>query len=304
MDTDMRKKYIFSFDAIGTKWEIETDKPLGKILKQDIQSRIEQFDKTYSRFQSDSLISRIAYASQGGSFDFPEDSIALFDLYDHLHKVTSGAIDPLVGRDLELLGYDRNYSLKPESDVVRTREYSCGRLIWSKDIARKGKSIITKRPLVIDIGAIGKGYLVDIISSMLRNAEITEFVVDGSGDLQHLGKFGIQVGLEHPFDPSSVIGVANLKNSALCASAVNRRAWGNGLHHVLDARTGFPVRDVVATWVIADDAIIADGLATALFFTSEDLLSENFSFSYVRMFSDGTAEISQDFEGDVFTLND
>jgi thiamine biosynthesis lipoprotein len=274
------------------------------MLKEDILVRIEQFDKTYSRFRTDSIVSQVANASYGGSFEFPKDSLAVFDLYDQLHKTTSGALDPLVGRDLELLGYDRNYSLKPASDLVRNKEFSCGRTSWSKDIIRKGQSIITKRPLVIDIGAIGKGYLVDIISSMLRYAGITEFIVDGSGDLQHVGKFGIQVGLEHPFDPSLLIGVVNIKNRALCASAVNRRSWGNGLHHVLDARTGVPVRDVVATWVIADDAAKADGLATALFFTGGDLLSQDFTFSYVRMFSNGTAEISQNFEGNIFTLNE
>ena len=35
---------------------------------------------------------------------------------------------------------------------------------------------------------------------------------------------------------------------AIAASAANRRAWGDGLHHVLDAVTGEPVRGVVATW--------------------------------------------------------
>jgi thiamine biosynthesis lipoprotein len=84
--------------------------------------------------------------------------------------------------------------------------------------------------------------------------------VDGSGDLRHSGDSSIQVGLEHPLDSGLVIGVVKLKNRALCASATNRRSWGDGLHHVLDARTGLPVREVIATWVIADDAATADGL--------------------------------------------
>ncbi len=55
-------------------------------------------------------------------------------------------------------------------------------------------------------------------------------------------------------------------DAALCASATNRRAWGDGLHHVLDARTGVPVRSVVATWAVGADAMRADAIATALFF--------------------------------------
>ena len=43
------------------------------------------------------------------------------------------------------------------------------------------------------------------------------------------------------------------------SSATNRRAWGNGLHHVIDATTGLPTRNVIATWAIAETALEADG---------------------------------------------
>jgi FAD:protein FMN transferase len=292
-------RFVFTFEVIGTQWKIETYDPLDSRLQQRIFDRIQQFDATYSRFRPDSLVSCVAAAPNGGCFNFPNDSIALFDLYDRLHKATKGAVDPLVGRDLELLGYDPTYSLAPVFDI--TEMHDRGRATWSRDIIRDGTSLVTQRPQVIDVGAAGKGYLVDIISEILRETGFTQFIVDGSGDLRHLGEWGIQVGLEHPFDPQMVIGVVNLQNRALCASAVNRRAWGDNLHHVLDARTGVPVQDVVATWVVADDAATADGLATALFFTSAEHLAESFQFSYVRMFADGRAEISQNFDGKLFS---
>ncbi|MEG3847026.1 FAD:protein FMN transferase [Microcoleus sp. herbarium19] len=292
--------FTFSFKAIGTQWEIETYEPLVRGQQQRILRRIEEFDTTYSRFRPDSLVSRVAAAPEGGCFDFPDDSLALFDLYDRLHMATAGAVDPLVGRDLELLGYDRTYSLTPAPHLVR-EEYARGRASWSKDIIRDGTSLVTRCPLVIDVGAAGKGYLVDIVSEILREAGFNQFVVDGSGDLRHSGDSSIRVGLEHPFDPLLAIGVANLQDCALCASAIARRAWGDGLHHVLDARTGVPVRNVVATWVVADEAAIADGLATALFFTRADQLAEVFRFSYVRMFADGRADISQNFDGKLFS---
>ena len=298
---DSAGRFVFSFEAIGTQWEIETHKPLGRGLRQRILRRIEEFDATYSRFRQDSLVSRVAAAPDGGCFDFPDDSVALFDLYERLHTVTEGAVDPLVGRDLELLGYDATYSLTPASDLVRAAAHARGKATWSKDTIREGTSLVTRRPLVIDVGAAGKGYLVDIVSEILREAGFTQFVVDGSGDLRHSGESGIRVGLEHPFDPRLVIGVANLQDRALCASAVTRRAWGDGLHHVLNARTGVPVRDVVATWVVADEAVTADGLATALFFTTADRLAEVFRFSYVRMFADGRAEFSRNFDGELFS---
>jgi thiamine biosynthesis lipoprotein len=231
----------------------------------------------------------------------PEDSIALFGLYDRLVAATDGAVDPLVGRQLELFGYGPD--LLPHTRPGRA----------ARRRTRSGKADLGggRRPGWHDphhaapardrVGAAGKGYLVDIISAVLQQAGMARFVIDASGDLRHRGEHGIRVGLEHPLDPRLVIGVANLQNRALCASAVNRRAWGNGLHHILDARTGAPATEVVATWVVASDAAFADGLATALFFTGAHRLAETHRFAYVRMLADGRAECSPNFDGELFT---
>lgn len=234
----------------------------------------------------------------GGRFEFPDDCTAIFNLYDKLYKVTDKAVDPLIGRRLELLGYDSNYSLTPviESNLP-LQEPSC----WAKDIVRKNDTTIhTQRPFVIDIGAAGKGYLIDIIAEILIQAEVRQFTIDAGGDIRDYGESAICIGLEHPLDPEKVVGVVDIKNCSICASATNRRAWGNGLHHILDARLGLPVSDVLATWVIAADAMTADGLATALFFTNADKLKEHFEFSSVRMFADKTVELSENFAGEIF----
>jgi thiamine biosynthesis lipoprotein len=295
------ESFTLLFDAIGTRWEIETGEPLGREAQAAVLNRVAAFDATYSRFRPDSLVARLAAASDGGRFEFPDDSIALFDLYDRLHSATDGAVDPLVGRDLELLGYDGAYSLTPapraEQDAVRV----AGRLSWARDVVREGTSLVTRRPLVIDVGAAGKGYLIDIVCELLRDAGFAHFLVDGSGDLRRSGGSGLRVGLEDPRAAGLVIGVAHLGDQALCASATNRRVWGDGLHHVLDGRTGMPVRGVTATWVVADDAATADGLATALFFTTGERLAEQFRFTHVRMFDDGRAERSRDFNGELFS---
>lgn len=157
-------------------------------MRQGILGRIQRFDHTYSRFRPDSLVSQVAAAADGGRFEFPEDSMALFGLYDRLHAVTQGAVDPLVGRDLELLGYDGGYSLTPACDVVRARALARGRATWSRDVTRVGTLLSTQRPLVIDVGAAGKGYLVDVVCKMLDEAGFSRFVVDGSGDLRHSGQ--------------------------------------------------------------------------------------------------------------------
>ena len=293
---------VLEFEAIGTRWQIETLEPLDPEVRQAVSARIADFDRAYSRFRDDSVVA--AAARGAGRYEFPPDAVPLFELYDRLFAATGGAVDPLVGRELELLGYDREYTLVPVPAADRAGEDALPRASWTVDIERDGPAITTRRPLVIDVGAAGKGYLVDLVAAVLREHGVSSFVVDASGDLVHAGPAGgepIRIGLEHPSQPGTAIGVARLQDASLCASAVNRRAWGEGLHHVLDARTGQPARSVVATWVVARTTALADGLATALFFTSAHELAKSFHFSCVRMYADGRAEISRDFPGELFT---
>ena len=257
---------------------------------------IDDFDRTWSRFRADSLVTRIAHARHGGRFELPDHAAALFDLYDRLYALTDGALDPFVARDLELLGYDAGYP----SNLPR--RLSAGTNI---DAGRGGLTFNATEPpsprnapRLLDVGAAGKGHLVDLVAETLIDAGVRSFVVDAGGDLRHHGDQPIRVGLEHPRDPTRVIGTIDLRNRALCASATNRRAWGQGLHHVLDARTGLPVADVLATWVIAEDAAPADGLATALF-PPRKRLRQAYDFEFVRLRADGV-ETSPGFGGDLF----
>jgi thiamine biosynthesis lipoprotein len=46
--------------------------------------------------------------------------------------------------------------------------------------------------------------------------------------------------------------------------------------------------------------MVADALATALFLVPGEVLREDFEFSWLRVFSDGSAEYSADFKGVLF----
>lgn len=282
------------FDAIGTQWRIETDTALSSTLHRRVEGRVAEFDSTWSRFRGDTLVAAMARAAEGGTFRFPMEAAGLFALYDALHRLTAGAVDPLVGGDLERLGYDAAYSLRPA-----VAPFSMSRPNW-RDVQREGSVLVTDCPVVLDIGAAGKGLLVDIVAKMLIAGSVRCISVDAGGDMLRVGAGSIRIGLEHPFDRGLAIGVVEIGDGALCASAVGRRTWGNGLHHVIDGRTGQPTRDIVATWVRADTAMVADGLATALFFVPSDDLASAFRFSHARMFANGRAEMSPDFGGELF----
>lgn len=286
----------WEFDGIGTRWRVDTAEAVDPATRRDILAVVEDYDRALSRFRPDSLVSRVA-TSDGDTVTFPSYTTGLFDLYDWLYRATGGAVDPLVGRALELLGYDPGYSLTPAPAAVREAEQAAGLPDWGRDVVRDGAAVTTRRRVVIDVGAAGKGYLVDLLTERLRVMGHTGLTVDGSGDLRTTG--GLRVGLEHPRRPGTAIGVVELSGQALCASATNRRAW-RGLHHVVDPRTGRPVGGVLATWAVADTAAEADGLATALFFTDPDVLAEEFEFSGVVVYDDLHVRVAGDLPGELF----
>lgn len=274
----------WTFEAIGTQWEIDVEagEEIAPRAYEAVRARIEQFDKDYSRFRNDSLVSAIA--KNAGRYAMPEDWPPLWELYRKLHNATDGAVNILVGGLLEDVGYDAAYSFT---------ERPLRKIPESTALSFDGLHLSVSEPVVIDIGAAGKGYCIDIVATILEENDISSYTIDAGGDIAHAGA-PLRVALEDPQDASLAVGVIEIENESICASAWNRRQWG-ARHHIIDPRTGESPKDILATWVIAKRALEADGLATALFFTEPKNLSE-FSFEWAVMRADRSVRFSPRFE--------
>ena len=285
----------WTFDAIGTGWRIDTAEPIPDAARAAIAERVSRFDRDWSRFRDDSLVTRIARTP--GRYRMPDDAPELLALYRELYLASGGRVSPLVGRTLESLGYDAQYRLTPAATRIAVPP-------WDDALSWDGEYLTTATPVLLDVGAAGKGYLVDLVSSVLADHGIPEHVIDASGDLLTRG-VPLRIALEHPGDATKAIGVVELsggaEDAALCASASNRRAWGDGLHHVLDAVTGEPTSQVIASWAVASTARWADGAATALFFDTPANFYALHNVVTIRMFANGRVERSPSFTGELFT---
>lgn len=284
-----RSALDLSFDAIGVPWRVEAQGILATDAELAVRERIAAFDAAWSRFQEDSLVASAARSA--GSTRFPAEGDRLFALYRELYEATSGAVTPFVGDTLAALGYGPAAAGAVEPPPA-----------WDAVARVEGSTVHTSCPVTIDIGAAGKGLLVDLIGDVLDELGADSSAVDASGDLR-VRRAGepVRVALEHPGDSRLAIGLVEISDGALCASAGNRRAWGNGLHHVLDGRTGLPVRTVVATWAVAGEAMLADAAATALFFLSPAELWERFGVHGVRLTAEGLVERTAAFPGTMFS---
>lgn len=286
------KQQTLNFEAIGTRWTIQAacNDSTWTEITQRIQKRIEIFDQTYSRFRDDSWVAQLA--KKPGAYQLPKDAYPLLQFYDQLYVATKGKVTPLIGQTISDAGYDAKYSLK--SKALRNPPR------WEDVIEYDKTKITLHQPALLDFGAAGKGYLVDIIGDLLADSGLTEFLINAGGDILYRSKTDeeLRVGLENPQNTSEVIGVASIKNQSLCASAGSRRQWGK-YHHLIDPQNLESPTEIIASWVIAPTTMLADGLATALFFVEPDKLTD-FDFSYARLHHDMSLERSKDFSAEIY----
>ncbi len=284
-----------SFDAIGTHWELtffeSIDSQVWLELLAAIHARIDTFDKAYSRFRKDSLVTKMA--SQAGTFAMPDDWLPLISLYKKLYDATDGKITPLVGQTMSDAGYDAQYSFQKKQLQSPAK--------WEDTLTYSPRSLTTTQPLLLDFGAAGKGYLVDIVSSLIDDAGIASYLINAGGDMLHRShdKSAIAIGMENPTDTSEAIGILQLSNKSLCASAGSKRKWSD-VHHIINPITLTSPDDIIATWVIADTTLLADGLASALFFTSPQVLARTCTFGCAVLDKDMQIYHTEDFPITIF----
>lgn len=282
------------FDAIGTRWFLDLPDHLPEALRNEalrrVLARIAVFDKHYSRFREDSLVTRMAH--QTGAYELPPDAEPMMSLYEELYRLTEGAFTPIIGKTLVEAGYDASYSLKPGALSPVSS--------WSEAMTYQPPILTLHQPVLLDFGAAGKGYLIDIVAGILRDLGITQFCIDAGGDLLCTSEEKpFRIGLEHPLNTSQAIGVVEISSGSICGSSGNRRTWGE-FHHTIDPRTLQSPRHILATWVIAPHALLADALATCLFLSPAEKLHMRYDFAHCILFPDMTIDTSPNFPAEFF----
>ncbi len=182
---------------------------------------------------------------------------------------SGGAFDPTVGHRMEARGFNREHRT---GEIVRTA------IAPDDDISYRDvqldpdrKTILLRRPLTLDLGAVAKGLAVDTAARELE--PFRDFAIDAGGDL-YLGGSNPQgapwsVGIRHPRpiheQDQELIDSLRVSNQAVCTSGdYERRA------HILDPRTMTTSDTVASATVVASGAMLADALATAAFVLGPD----------------------------------
>lgn len=282
-----------SEEHLGSTFEIRMPRGFDDVFTECF-SRLHQIDLEYSRFRDDSKLS-IINTHLGVWYDASDELLYLASKALEFNKLTEKNFDATLKSSLESLGYDKEYSFKVrplKKDHILKKFFTPIVLDW--------KNHRIKFRSEIEFGGFGKGYCLDVISKILDEHNITEYYINGGGDIYSKGQWTIL--LEHPDDPEKAIGEIKLDGMAIACSAPNRRRWGK-YHHLLNAKTRMPQDEVKCIFVIAKTGIEADAYATSIFaagFVEGIRLSKNLPVEMLMVSKENQMYISEGFNAKIY----
>jgi len=202
------------------------------------------------------------------------DLFELLELADDLHRRTDGAFDMAAGSLSRLWRSCRQQQRVPDPPEVSDALARAG--MTHVRLLQPSNSVQFSTPgVVLDPGAIGKGYALDQACEGLRRAEKgpPSFLLHGGHSSlrahgEHHGHPGWPVGLGNPLFTQKRLGTILLCDMAMATSGSNIQFYrheGRRFGHILDPRTGWPVEGMLSVTVLAPSAAVADALSTAFF---------------------------------------
>jgi len=206
------------------------------------------------------------------------------------YELSNGALDPTVGGFTHLWrAAKREQRIPTPEELSKARETVGFNLI---ELDTEHHRVRFRKPgIILDFGAIGKGYAADKAIEVLRSHGITAALVDMGGDLA--------MGEPPPDQPkgwaisvqpgNSAEWSAPLHNAAIATSGdLERHYEHNGIRysHILDPRTGMGITAPRAVTVIARDATTADAAASIVSVLGEpaiEMLREHYPEIQIRI---------------------
>ncbi|MCL4385639.1 MAG: FAD:protein FMN transferase [Actinobacteria bacterium] len=230
-------------------------------------AKIDEISKIASNYDKESAVSKLN--KDGFIENAPKELVEIIQLSKDYNKITSGAFDITVDPILTLW----SKGLWKESKETQQQKISEAlKLTGSDKIIIEGNNIkFTQSGMSVTLGGIAKGYIVDKVLEVLKNNGINNTLVNAGGDIATLGAKpdgGLwHISLENPDNTSEKIVEFAFAGKAIATSGNYYRYFDpeKEAAHIIDPRTGYTANKCISSTIIADNATIADILATAVF---------------------------------------
>ncbi|CAH0122478.1 FAD:protein FMN transferase [Paenibacillus sp. CECT 9249] len=261
----------FAFDTIVTV-KVYDERVTDAHFK-ELESLMKEIEGKLSRTIETSDVSQVNLQAGQEAVRVSDETFGLVRQAVGYAELTDGRFDPAIGPlvDLWQIGKE-GAKVPPQADIERKRDLVDFRNIETDETNRTVK--LAQSGMSIDLGGIGKGYAADRIAERLLEMGFKSAIIDLGGNIMAVGtkpggelwNIGIQAPDEMRGNP---IGQIRVDNQTIVTSGVYERYFmenGQRYHHILDTKTGYPVRnELISVTIVADRSADADALSTAAF---------------------------------------
>jgi thiamine biosynthesis lipoprotein len=132
---------------------------------------------------------------------------------------------------------------------------------WRDIILAPNGSVYFRRPLLVDLGVIAKGFAVDRATEALLHAGVSRGVINAGGDLRAFGPEPHLVAIRHPLDPGLLSKTIAVQDGSIAtSSAENGHTDFANQSPFVDGRTRSCVLSKISATICARDCMTADAL--------------------------------------------
>jgi thiamine biosynthesis lipoprotein len=272
-----------SWGALGTTVSVVvTDGCALPAARRAVEAELAELDAACSRFREDSELMRLN-ARAGDAVRVSPRLFEAIAVALRAAALTDGIVDPTVGNALVVLGYDRDFSLVRESPPALRAVRVAG---WAKiGIDHATRRVRIPRGVVLDLGATAKALGADHAAARAAEAAAGAGVlVNLGGDIATAGPapaggWLVRVTDDHRAPLDAPGQTLTIESGGLATSSTTVRRWGDGVHHIVDPRSGLPAvspwRTVSVCAATCVDANIASTAALVLGERAEAWLEQN-----------------------------
>jgi len=267
--------------AMATRFELALHgekEPALRAAGEEALHEIDQLEAQLSLYRPTSEIARANAQAAREPVRVSPRVFALLQRAVQLSQETGGVFDVTIAPLVRCWGFMGGTGRMPSPEEIEQARSCVGMNLIELD-AENCTVRFTKEGVMVDLGAIGKGYAIEQAAELLREEGIVSALLHGgTSTVYALGtppdESGWKVAIHDP-DPKHTepLMTVRLKDEAMSVSAVWGRSFefeGKTLGHVIDPRTGYPTANAVLSAVITGSATESDALSTALLVRGEE----------------------------------